>query len=332
MPEYNTLPAGCQPLVDASPTGKPRPWAEHKQQASILAAAYLEHDPMKAARVLNCAEQLNFTRGEDGHLRLADARFCRVRLCPVCQWRRSLKVYGQAADVVRYLAQQRAAAHRKPYSYIMLTLTLRNIPGEILPASLSEMSHGWQRLTQRAEYRAAVVGSMRAIEVTYNAKAETYHPHIHAILAVLPSYWHSSNYILQARWASLWAEANRLDYDPVCDVRRCYGSTDSAIAEVAKYAAKPGDYIDPADVDRMSEIVAVLDTACAKRRFVSWGGVMHDAHKALGLDDAETGDLVHVDSSSTSDGGQLLRFDWWPGIRLYLRYNNGFAERDSNPR
>lgn len=329
----NTLGPACQEILsDVGQNGKEKPWARQKELASVLWYSYLTTNTSKAARIQNCADSLRFERGEDGRLRLAEARFCRVRLCPICQWRRSLKVYGQTVQIVRYLADERAKASRKPYAYLMLTLTVRNVPGTELRAKLDLFSKAWQRITQRAEVRAAVVGSMRTVEITYNREKNTYHPHIHALLCVKPSYFHSKAYIPQQRWLELWREAMRDPSIDQVDIRRCYGVGDKAIAEVAKYTAKPGEYIDASDLDRMQELVDVLDRTTAARRFVSWAGVMKKAHQALGLDDAEDGDLVHVETvNAGSESAAPLWFDWYAGPRVYLKRgaHNGTAAENS---
>lgn len=319
---HHTTPApDCQQVLsDVGANGREKPWAQQKALASVLWYAYAESNPAKAERVQSCAESLRFERGEDGRLKLREGRFCRVRLCPICQWRRSLKVYGQTSEVVRHLAAQRTAAGRKPYAYLMLTLTVPNVAAEELRATLDRLSAGWQRITQRAEVRRAVAGSMRSVEITYNSRANTYHPHLHALLCVLPSYFHSSAYIPQQRWLELWRSAMRDERITQVNIQRCYGDNEKAIAEISKYAAKPGEYIDASDLDRMAELVAVLDTTTAQRRFVSWGGVMKQAHAELGLDDAEDGDLVHVENESkAAEGAPSLWFDWYAGPRVYLK-------------
>lgn len=310
-------------LHDVSRTGREQPWTQHKQEAQVLALAYdVAGNHSKATRVRACADSLHFSRDGDGRLRLKVAAFCRVRLCPICQWRRSLKVYGQATQVVRYL--QEHSPYKDGYAFVMLTLTQRTVPAAELPAELDRIHSAWKRLTQLKAVKRAVLGSMRATEIT-KSKNGTYHPHIHAILCVRPSYFKSRDYISQAAWAACWKDAARLDYTPVVDIRKCYGSTDKAVAEVAKYAAKPGDYISPDDIDSMVSTVIDLDSACAKRRFVAWGGVMAQAHKALALDDAEGGDLVHTDAPELpAEASGLLSFDWTPGIKLYMRrHDNG---------
>lgn len=319
---HNTTPEpGCQQvLCDLGSNGKAKPWAQQKALASVLWYAYAESNPSKAERVQSCADSLRFERGEDGRLKLREGRFCRVRLCPICQWRRSLKVYGQTAEIVRHLADQRAAQGRKPYAYLMLTLTVPNVAAEELRPKLDQLSAGWQRITQRAEVRRAVAGSMRSVEITYNSSTNTYHPHLHALLCVLPSYFHSSAYIPQQRWLELWREAMRDPSIMQVHIERCYGNSEKAIAEVSKYAAKPGEYIDASDLDRMAELVEVLDHTTERRRFVSWGGVMKQAHAELGLDDAEDGDLVHVESESkAAESAPPLWFDWYAGPRVYLK-------------
>ena len=102
-----TSPGICQEperLNDLKPNGKPRPWKARKQGAQLLAAVYdvLADDyPEQAARYLersrrigDCAPFAEFERLPEGTLKLHKSSFCRCRLCPMCQWRRSLKLGG----------------------------------------------------------------------------------------------------------------------------------------------------------------------------------------------------------------------------------------------
>lgn len=318
---YHTMQSELrqEQLHDITPQGKERPWRKHKAAAQLLAQAYMvQGQARKAARVLACADSLHYQRGPDGRLQLVSAAFCRVRLCPICQWRRSLKVYGQTRQIVDYLAAQAAQAGRKPPEYIMLTLTIPNVPGSWLPQVLTHLHRSWQRLCQLDQVQAAVRGWMRATEITYNSNNSTYHPHIHAVLCVPHSYFTGRTYIRRDTWLTLWRQSTRQHDITQVDVRRAYGN---AAAEIAKYAAKPSDYLDPSDVDRMDSVLATLDAALAHRRFVSWGGCMAAAHSALSLDDADDGDLLHtgVDETAAATAAPLISYDWTPGPRLYLR-------------
>lgn len=308
-----------QVLQDRSASGRIMPWAEHKASAQLLAYALSPTDTRAAARMMTCADTLRYRRDEHGQLHLAHAQFCRARLCPICQWRRSLKMYGQLRQVADYLQQSRTAAGKRPYNWLLLTLTVRNCDAGQLGATLDAMSSAWGRMSRRKAWARAIKGTMRAVEITYNRTTQQYHPHMHILCAVLPSYWSSRYYLSQATITDIWHDALRIDYTPIVDVRRA-SSEPGALAEVAKYTTKPGDYLDASDVDRMQEVVSVLYTVCHGRRFSAWGGVLRDAHHTLHLDDTEDGDLVHIDADAgESDAGATQWiWQWYAGPRLYI--------------
>lgn len=320
-------------LNDTTSTGRAVPWHTHKQGSAALAVPLALLDPAAAARMEHCADRLSFRRdwqdpARPGRLRLAQAYFCRVRVCPMCQWRRSLKAGGQLRACINYLAAQRAAAGRKPYAYILLTLTVPNVPGPALAGRLDLIQSAWQRLVRRKEYRAAVQGAVRCVEITYNRQRADYHPHVHALLAVNPSYFTSRAYLPQARWLELWRACTGLDSITQVDVRKTTGDGD-AVAEVVKYATKTSDLLDPSDLDATCTVLGDLMRACNKRRFIGWSGVLRDAHKALALDDTDDGDLIHTgydDIGESAAGAALWHWDYYIGPRLYLSAGSTMAQ------
>lgn len=327
---YNTsAETSCQvdlsaPLIDTSSTGHILPWSQHRAESDLLAMLYDLADAAKARRLRNCAPRLLYQQTDTGR-KLHTAWFCRVRLCPVCQWRRSLKLYGQVAQIVDAAQQQRHAAGRKPYAWVLLTLTVRNCTGQQLPQQLDALSAAWHRLIKRKEFVRAVVGWQRNLEVTRNSDRRskdngTYHPHYHVLLCVQPSYFTGRTYLSQAAWVQLWRSCARLNYNPSVDVRRINDAA-GACAEVAKYAAKPSDYIDPSDLDASLSAVQTLDRALHKRRLVAWGGLLKQLHAELGLDDTEDGDLVHTDQQPIEDTPMvaLEAYAWHPARRSYYK-------------
>ena len=106
-------------------------------QNEYLATAYDEIDQRVAERLRTCATRLIYGIGEDGKRRLRAANFCRVRLCPICQWRRSLKLYSQMSQAMRYVSSQGA------YAYAFLTLTVRNVTLDGLPGALDQICKGF---------------------------------------------------------------------------------------------------------------------------------------------------------------------------------------------
>lgn len=310
-------------LQDVNANGKPRPWARHKTEAQVVATA-LDVAGMAddAQRMRTCADWLQYNRAADGLLHLHRANFCRVRMCPICQWRRSLKVAAQVQACDAWVQARRAAQRHKPYKHIMLTLTVPNVAGQQLAGTLDTLSAAWGKISRRAEVRRAVRGYIRATEITYNRSAGTYHPHLHILVACNASYFTSRDYVTRDRWLQLWREATGLQSITQVDVRRA-ADLSGLVAEIAKYTTKPSDYLLPDDVDTMAAVVGTLARTCHHRRFVSFGGVYRTAYQALLLDDAETGDLVHIapdnDALGATDAECIAwTYCWYPGPRLYI--------------
>ena len=309
-------------LVDKSSTGRERPWREKKVKNEYLSLAYDSVNPSKAERLRGCGDFLFFHELEDGNKKLRHMNSCRVRLCPLCTWRRSLKVQGQTIEILKAMDGK--------YSFILLTLTLVNCAGEDLPKTLDLMFDAWKRMTERKQFRDAVKGWYRALEVTHNVdygdkSFDTYHPHFHAILVVNKSYFKKSIYVKHNEWVELWRQSIRVDYAPKVNVKKVKGDTVQdvikATAEVAKYTVEDEDYIVPEDWDLTLDSVRILDAALNNRRLVAYGGLMKELHKKLKLDDVENGDLINVDSedSTAASTGRELVYWWHAGYRQYIR-------------
>lgn len=300
-------------LHDVSASGRERPWRMKKMANELLSAAYDAIDFRKAERLRECASVLIFDVDQNGDKHLHGMTSCRVRLCPICQWRRSLRVYQDMLSVVDYLNDT------GDYSYAMLTLTVANCCGSDLSSTIDLMMRGINLLFQRTDVKKAVKGWYRGLEITRNADSGLYHPHVHLLLCFNRSYATSRYYISQKKWVQLWRDSCRLQYDPVLDIRFLKGDARKAFAEVAKYAAKEGDYIVPTDFDLTVDVVADLDAALHKRRLISYGGIIAEARRSLKLQDEETADLIHVDDSVVSEETvrQVVYF-WSSGFSNYI--------------
>lgn len=346
-------------LKDVDRRGKDRDWRGRKMRNELLATAYHDIDRQKEARLRECGKVLTFKVYEDGTKILDSLNSCRVRLCPICSWRRSLKIYAQTREIVE------AIANKYGYRWVMLTLTCKTVDGEHLSSCLDNLLRGWSRLTNLKAVEAVCKGWYRSLEITHdcyptitpemwngdparhikargkwysahgyhigdvNPNYDMYHPHIHALIAVSPGYFKGGNYIRQSVWTELWREALRVDYSPRVDIRSVKGETmeeiNRAVCEVSKYAAKDSDYIVPDDWDLTVETVRILNTALASRRLVAYGGVMRDIKRALKQDDIESGDLVHVGDNPDTPTDQtyrLVSYWWYTGYRQYGEISN----------
>ena len=305
-------------LTDKSATGRERPWREKKMANQLLALAYDKVNEKKASRLRDCGTFLAFNLREDGSKKLRTMSSCHVRLCPLCAWRRSLKVHAHTVQILD--------AMQGEYAYVFLTLTVRNCAGNQLASELDKLMVAWNRFAGYKAVKAAVKGWYRGLEVTHNvnplsASYDTFHPHFHCLLAVNKSYFTSRNYLKKSDWAQLWQRALRVDYEPVVDVRRVKGTTSAAVAEAAKYTVKDADYIRPDDWDLTVDTVKILDFALDGRRLVAYGGEMKEWHKKLNLDDEVDGDLINVgdDESKTALTDREVCYFWHTGYGQYIR-------------
>jgi len=311
-------------LTDRTAMGRARPWREKRLKTRMVAAAYSAlGEPGKAARCRDCGTVLTFNECPvDGQKRLQAANFCRERLCPMCAWRRSLK---WAAEVSRVLHV--AASEHPEWGWVMLTLTQRNVSGAALPAEISRILRGWDALRRRQEFRA-VAGWLRTLEVTRNPRDGTWHPHVHALLAVEPDYWHK-RYVAHARWVALWRDVLGLDYDPSVEVHRvrARGRRDpleAAAREVGKYTVKDADLVgDGTDVIARVE---TLDAALKGRRLLAWGGALRQIARRVAPEvPAGEEDLVRIteeDHGATCPvcGTEMLPhvYRWVEAVRQYV--------------
>lgn len=309
-------------LDDTSGTGRDRPWKLKRENTEKLKIAYDVINPKKAERLEHCATYLEYEVSvvDPNKKRLRRGNFCKVRLCPMCAWRRSLKIYSQMSSIMA------EAKKNEQYAYVFLTLTVKNCEGEELKTTIDNMMKAWNRFRGYKAIDDVVLGWYRGLEVTHNLddKSEsydTYHPHFHVVLMVNKSYFTSRYYLKQADWQAYWRKAMRLDYDPQVDVRKVKGDKAKAVSEIAKYTVKDDDYIIDEDEDMMIKTVRLLDKALAGKRLVAFGGVFKDLHKQLNLDDIEDGDLVHVEADELNEQEETVQvaYMWHVGYKQYIK-------------
>jgi plasmid rolling circle replication initiator protein Rep len=243
-------------LVDKTSTGKERPW-EYKKIRTELTADHFEEARLfsKAKRMDQCADTLVF-RHDGEALRLHQTWFCKVRLCPMCNWRRSIKIATQNKKIVETVNE------REKVSWLFLTLTVKNTDAENLTETVSAMFKAWNRLVGYKAFKGPVRGFFRALEVTRDRDSQitekrfktnpgyyqsrgleigsknpnygTYHPHFHVLLCVKPSYF-TRDYIKQSDWTDMWQRAMKLDYKPVIHIQKVKPKKEIDSSELENY-------------------------------------------------------------------------------------------------
>jgi plasmid rolling circle replication initiator protein Rep len=292
-----TNSADALDLSDVSP--KDKPWDKHRGFADRVQSQYAGSKFEKyGERVSFCSQMLEFglNAAEDDtiKLKLRSAKFCRVRHCPVCQWRRSLMWKAKA-----YIILPKIVSKYPTHRWLFMTLTQKNVPITELRETLIQMNKGFKRMIERKIFPA--VGWLRSMEVTRGRDGNA-HPHFHCLLMVPASYF-SHGYIKQHEWAALWRDCMRLDYNPIMDIQAVKkGSTPSdLIPELIKYCTKETDMA----VDR--EWFLELTTQLHQMRAIATGGVLKEHLREL---EDEPDDLIgESDDELGEDYGRLL-FGW----------------------
>lgn len=291
LPKFNE----DERMIDEK-NGKRQPWRQKKIE-NLKYANYLQILKFKKShRVHGCAEKLAFAVDSKGKKKLYQAWFCKSRLCPMCQWRRSLKVTYELKKVLKTAIEEYPKA-----KFLFLTLTVKNCNGTELKSTLKKLTEAFHKLSKYKKVTKNLLGYVRSTEITVNETDGSYHSCLHVLLMVKSTYFKGhDNYITQNEWAELWKRASKLDYTPVVNVKQIYdkkgkGALNSAVLEVAKYQLKSKDYLnDNVDDEINLRHLKDLEEALTGTRQYGYGGVLKEIARKLKLPDEN--DLVHIES------------------------------------
>jgi plasmid rolling circle replication initiator protein Rep len=286
-------------------------WDKHRANADKVSSHYRgsKNFGEYSQRINFCSQLLDFRlvpEPEEGvlKLKLSASRFCRVRTCPVCQWRRSLMWKAKA-----YQALPRVVKDFPKHRWLFLTLTVKNCPVEELRAMLTHLNKSFVRLTKLKDWPAD--GWIKSVEVTRGRDGNA-HPHLHALLMVPASYFGAA-YVSQARWVEMWRSSARLDYNPQTHVRAIakHHNPMSIVPEILKYQVKESDLVGN------REWFLELTKQLHKTRAVAVGGVLRGYMKEL---ECEPEDLIGNTNEGEVDEGHLY-FGWKQKQKKYKLMN-----------
>lgn len=304
-------------------------WDTHRNDTAAVGDIYAQCDEFErySERISDCSGYLLFGIGESG-LVLKQANFCRVRYCPVCQWRKSL--FWKAMMYQKY--EQLRKEYPK-HRFLMLTLTLENPFITELRVTLQHMNKSWQRLIKRKEFVSVVDGWIRTTEVTRDQERPNTHahPHFHCLLMVKPSYF-GKGYLKQMDWVRLWASVLQVNYLPNVDIRvvkskgKAKGEpvTDddikSGVVETLKYAVKPADIMGDGS-QASNDWFYELTRQTHKLRFVATGGALKNILK----DDISDKEMIAPVGNDEQTDKRRLNFTYYKRKRSYI-YNPKYNE------
>lgn len=321
---YQIPPSDDTNLALADVSDKDSIWDEQRYKTEQVGDIYGYNAEFErySERMTDCSTFLAYGFSDEG-LKLKNANFCRVRHCPVCQWRRSLLWKANM-----YVAYDEIKEKYPTHRWLFLTLTVKNCEITDLRETLKYMNDSWHKLVKRVKFLRGVEGWIRTTEVT-KAKDGKAHPHFHIMLLVKPSYF-AKNYIKQSEWSDIWQSCLKVDYMPVIDVRAVRAkkkkgveinslddAVKSAIMETLKYSVKPSDMIG-SGTRKDNDWFYELTRQCYKLRFVASGGALKDALKRD--DEINNDDLINIDkdeSESQTDDRRLV-FTYKKVVHKYL--------------
>lgn len=299
-------------------------WDTRKQSGESLVPIFTKGNAKqtkKAERLTSCANTLIFgihmdlTTKEKKH-KLRHAKFCHVRLCPICMHRKSLVWRARLHKAYPILKSKYPSV-----IYLNLTLTMKNCHVSELREALGHFTASFKRLNDRLVKSGILLGFLRSVEITRemnycdvckgdykkkdtcpNNKNHTYnencHPHGHVTIAVPSYYFGGKYYITHELWVAYWKKALKADYDPNVWIQRIKGkkATDDqeqalgeAIKETTKYCVKmDAEFLDSVLKDEAGEKWFLeLDRQIAGTRAVGLGGIFKEVMQEADPDDAE---------------------------------------------
>ena len=236
---------------------------------------------------------------------LNDAIFCRVRLCPICQWRKSKRWQALALKNLPSIQKQ-----FPNYRWLFLTLTIKNCKLSRLRNKVSELNKSFLKWVKWKSFPAD--GWIKSLEVTLDESDPTLcHPHFHILLMVPAHYFYNKEeYLTQPDWVHAWRKAAKLNYDPVVDIRAVrQGKESQIIPELLKYGVKPDDL-----AQVTSQQLNLLTNQLHGIHAINKGGLLRGCFKDVGSDNI---DLIGSGDEGMPTGYQLY-FVWQQSQKSYV--------------
>lgn len=209
---------GCSldPLeISVDCSGLNAPWA--KERKRVVPALAASSDPLlnrTAQQIALCSTQPFITVDEAGGVYLCPGR-CRKRMCPSCQFARSLAVKEKIVSLLgRFNAPK------------LLTLTMRE-DHKPLKTRVARLLASFRRLRQQKIWKSDVRSGIAVLEVTPGQSGMGCHVHAHCLI--------DANFIPQKLLSDAWLKATGDSF--VVNIKPVQNREDAA-AYVSGYVAK----------------------------------------------------------------------------------------------
>jgi Replication protein len=140
----------------------------------------------------------------------------------------------------------------------MLTVSMRSRPAGELALAVASLWDAFSRLRHRSIWKS-VKGAIVSLEITYNGRDRSWHPHLHIVL--------ESDYIPWSSIHAVWVEVSRGEGNAVY-IQKCRPGWER---ELIKYITKVADLLK--DKDAFREFLRVTQN----KRFIRTYGTLYNA-------------------------------------------------------
>lgn len=300
--EYNTEIALCQVLFDETHTNLSMHMHQKDKMIEklISASELIDRPPSFIQNLKDCGTLLKV----DKEAHILQGNFCKARLCPVCAWKRSLRLFHEVRDIVSHIKDTDKAR------YIFVTLTQPNVTADNLSDELSRLMYSFKRFRQFARIKKSAIGMIKGLEVTHNPTSNTYHPHMHVLIAVHPSYFKRGSplYISQEEFMNLWKKATDSTLDRLnVDIRAVKkGEEEKAIAEISKYTVKLSSVCESENIEALATVMRSIHG----RRMFTYSGIFRDTAKLLKIDLQASAEDETPDTITADESGSIGYISW----------------------
>lgn len=246
--------------------------------------------------IKNCSTFMEFLYSENFEKKkILKNNGCNNRFCPICAKNKSVKDAIAMKIISNYVKSLKRA-------FIFVTLTAPNCKGEDLKEEINKYNDSFKLMFKRKEFKF-VKGFVRKLEVTYNQEKDTYHPHFHILISVLPSYFtQTTQYLTRDKWLKNWQEVMNDFSITQVDVRRIKenkNGVDNSILELTKYIAKDSNYLNSVDVFKNFYL------GLKGKRMFSYGGDFKIARQLL-----KNGELEEFYEEDTEEWVYFIKSVW----------------------
>lgn len=235
-------------------------------------------------------EELTKTKEIKHHFK--NAKFCKSRLCPICQWKKSLKKRAEMYKILPTIEKE-----NKNLRFLFLTLTIKNCYMHNLKETINNLNSSLRKMLKDEKLRF-IKGIIKSLEITQGKSEKgTAHPHLHLLIAVSSSFFKGYNYLKYEDWRNLWKEYLKTDYDPQINIQAIKKNTD-----IIRELLKTSLYIEKDTLEKFDEeIFLEYSRQIDNTRTYELTGIFKDYRKKIKQEntniviDDENGELVNLD-------------------------------------